>query len=472
MSLFARLLEKMRADPGRRRHAARSRACSCTAPAWATAISTRRSTCRCVLAGGGRGQLKGGRHVRYRENTPFMNLGVTLLDKVGVHGRQDRRQHRPPDRSLRRARLQDMHGMLNALGRRAVVVVVAGRARRPTGARARRPALTLVEAARTGDAPGRRARCCAQKATTSTRPRADGTTALHWAVQRDDAAMAGLLLRAGANVKAANRYGVQPLCAGRRQRQRARCIELLLEAGADPNASVSGGETALMTAARAGKVEALKVLIAHGADVNARDAARADGADVGRRAEQRRRRPRCWSRPAPTSTSGPTIRPTRPRRPQIGRVHQPAADRLHRAAVRRPRGQHRRRAGAARRGRGRQRHAVRRRERAGRRRRQRPLGAGGLAARPRRRSEPRRAGWNALHQTVRSRRPNIGYTPGPVPTGTLDSIDVVKKMIARGRRRQRPDDQERHEGRSAQPPQPPRRDGVLPRRQEHRRRGA
>jgi ankyrin repeat protein len=42
------------------------------------------------------------------------------------------------------------------------------------------------------------------------------------------------------------------------------------------------------------------------------------------------------------------------------------------------------------------------------------------------------AGWNALHQTVRSRRPNLGYTPGPVPTGNVDSINVVKKMIARG----------------------------------------
>ena len=37
-----------------------------------------------MLAGGGRGQLKGGRHIRYPENTPFMNLCITLLDKVGV----------------------------------------------------------------------------------------------------------------------------------------------------------------------------------------------------------------------------------------------------------------------------------------------------------------------------------------------------------------------------------------------------
>jgi hypothetical protein len=37
-----------------------------------------------VLAGGAHGQLKGGRHVRYPENTPFMNLCVTILAKVGV----------------------------------------------------------------------------------------------------------------------------------------------------------------------------------------------------------------------------------------------------------------------------------------------------------------------------------------------------------------------------------------------------
>ena len=42
------------------------------------------------------------------------------------------------------------------------------------------------------------------------------------------------------------------------------------------------------------------------------------------------------------------------------------------------------------------------------------------------------AGWNALHQTIHSRRPNLGYTPGPVPTGSVDSIVIVKKLLARG----------------------------------------
>ena len=40
---------------------------------------------------------------------------------------------------------------------------------------------------------------------------ADGTTALHWAVQRDDVAMVEALLRAGAKVEAATRHGVTPL---------------------------------------------------------------------------------------------------------------------------------------------------------------------------------------------------------------------------------------------------------------------
>ena len=38
-----------------------------------------------TLVGGGCGQLAGGRHVQYDLHTPFMNLGVTLLEKVGVH---------------------------------------------------------------------------------------------------------------------------------------------------------------------------------------------------------------------------------------------------------------------------------------------------------------------------------------------------------------------------------------------------
>jgi len=38
-----------------------------------------------AVVGGGCGQLAGNRHLKYELNTPFMNLGVTLLDKLGVH---------------------------------------------------------------------------------------------------------------------------------------------------------------------------------------------------------------------------------------------------------------------------------------------------------------------------------------------------------------------------------------------------
>jgi hypothetical protein len=37
-----------------------------------------------LVAGGGAGKMKGGRHIRYAEPTPLANLHLTLLDKVGV----------------------------------------------------------------------------------------------------------------------------------------------------------------------------------------------------------------------------------------------------------------------------------------------------------------------------------------------------------------------------------------------------
>jgi Protein of unknown function (DUF1552) len=37
-----------------------------------------------VLVGGGGGQIKGGRHLRFTPTTPLMNMGATLLDKMGI----------------------------------------------------------------------------------------------------------------------------------------------------------------------------------------------------------------------------------------------------------------------------------------------------------------------------------------------------------------------------------------------------
>ena len=102
-------------------------------------------------------------------------------------------------------------------------------------------------------------------------PQADGSTPLHWAVHRDHADIAALLVEAGASVTAANRYGVQPLSLACINGNPA-MVELLLDAGADPNAALEAGETALMTAARTGVVEVVDLLLARGADVDATEA--------------------------------------------------------------------------------------------------------------------------------------------------------------------------------------------------------
>ena len=98
-------------------------------------------------------------------------------------------------------------------------------------------------------------------------PDADGTSPLHWAAHRNDLEMADLLLRAGANVRASNRYGVQPLVLASANGH-APMIGRLLAAGADPDTRLNG-ETVLMTAARSGSVEGVTLLIDRGAVVNA-----------------------------------------------------------------------------------------------------------------------------------------------------------------------------------------------------------
>jgi uncharacterized protein len=102
---------------------------------------------------------------------------------------------------------------------------------------------------------------------TQTEP--DGTTALHWAVQVDDLDLVQALLRAGAS-NVANRYGSTPLELAA-VNGNPRIIEALLQAGADAKAATAEGESVLMTASRTGNVEAMRVLLVHGADPNAHE---------------------------------------------------------------------------------------------------------------------------------------------------------------------------------------------------------
>ncbi len=101
----------------------------------------------------------------------------------------------------------------------------------------------------------------------------DGMTALHWAAERGDAAMADALLAAHANVKAVTRIGnYTPLHIASRNGNAA-IVTALLKAGADPKAVTQSGSTALHLAAAGGSADAVTALLEHGADPNARESA-------------------------------------------------------------------------------------------------------------------------------------------------------------------------------------------------------
>jgi len=292
---------------------------------------------------------------------------------------------------------------------------------------------SLVEAAKKADQQAVRTLLKNQPSDVNT-PSADGTTALHWAVNRGDLDMVDILLASGANIKAANRYGVQPLSLAA-ESGNAAVIDRLLKAGADPNTSMPGGETVLMTAARTGNVDAIKLLLVRHADVNARDersgqtalmwaAARGNtdairilvefGGDIRARTDLassktglQEVRDTLIMSPAPTSFTAFLF--------AVRAGHIEAAKALlelganvndllsdgESALVVAAANAHWELASFL-------------------------LDKG---------ADPNLAGagWNALHQAVRERRPNLNFgTPGPIPTGTLDSIEVIKKMIAHG----------------------------------------
>ena len=126
----------------------------------------------------------------------------------------------------------------------------------------------LIDAVRANDAGAVRTLLDARADANAVQP--DGTTALHWAVERDAIEIVQLLIRAGANVKATNRYGATPLWLASLNGNAA-TIGVLLEAGADPSAASDEGETALMVAARTGKIDAVNLLLARGADPNVKE---------------------------------------------------------------------------------------------------------------------------------------------------------------------------------------------------------
>ena len=129
--------------------------------------------------------------------------------------------------------------------------------------------LRLVQAVERGDKEAVRA-LLAQKVDVNS-PQPDGATALAWAAYRDDLESADLLIRAGADPNLANVNGVTPLALACANRSTA-MVAKLAQAGANSNAAQKwSGETAFMTCARTGSVEAVKMLLDAGANVNARE---------------------------------------------------------------------------------------------------------------------------------------------------------------------------------------------------------
>ena len=102
------------------------------------------------------------------------------------------------------------------------------------------------------------------------RRRADGSTPLQWAVYQGDFAEAKRLVRAGADVSLANNYGATPMSLAA-EVGNTEMLKLLLEAGANADSPDPDGQTALLAVARTGNVAAARLLLDHGAKVDARE---------------------------------------------------------------------------------------------------------------------------------------------------------------------------------------------------------
>ena len=243
---------------------------------------------------------------------------------------------------------------------------------------------------------------------------ADGTTALHWAVENDNDSLVALLLETGAKAQVANRHGVAPLHRAATNGN-ASIVSRLIGAGADPNAATPGGETPLMMAARTGATAAVDALIAKGADVNAREKWRGQTALMWAASENNAGAIRSLVKAGADLHAKSSSGMFTPLLFAVRGGHVAAARALLDAGA-----------------------DVNERL---------PDGMSALvlavynahyelaAFLLDRGADPNASaqGWSALHQVAWSRRPNRGFNlPGAVPTGNLDSLALVRKLVARG----------------------------------------
>jgi uncharacterized protein len=128
---------------------------------------------------------------------------------------------------------------------------------------------TVAEAARMGDTAA--VKRLLQGGADVNAAQEDGMTALHWAAQKGDPELVGMLLSAGANVRATTRLGGYTPIHLASQAGHARVVAALLAAGASSDVKTVTGASALMLAARSGSVDTAARLIENGADVNAKE---------------------------------------------------------------------------------------------------------------------------------------------------------------------------------------------------------
>ena len=97
----------------------------------------------------------------------------------------------------------------------------------------------------------------------------DGMTGLHWAARNGNAAIAEVLIGAGADLEATTRIGAHTPLHVASAAGRASVVKRLLLAGANANAMTTTGATPLHFAAASGSALAVAALVEHEANVNA-----------------------------------------------------------------------------------------------------------------------------------------------------------------------------------------------------------
>ena len=128
-------------------------------------------------------------------------------------------------------------------------------------------AVSLVDSIKAGDRASAMKQI-ARKADVNQPSAEDGSTPLLWAVHTSDAELVKTLLRAGADVKAANAFGLTPMREAATNGN-VEILKALLDAGADVESPAPQGQTSLMVVARTANVEAAALLLDRGANVNA-----------------------------------------------------------------------------------------------------------------------------------------------------------------------------------------------------------